>query len=82
MGGWDLWFSGSSFFVLRSLFSVLDDGILMDRDSWKNLSGSLFFFIRCWSEKKILRLKKSNQLLGYDTGTAETNQRSGLVLHI
>ena len=32
------------FFVLRSLFSVLDDGILMDRDSWKNLSGSLFFF--------------------------------------
>ena len=70
------------FFVLRSLFSVLDDGILMDRDSWKNLSGSLFFLLGVGRRKKILRLKKSNQLLGYDTDTAETNQRSGLVLHI
>ena len=69
--GWDLWFSGSSFFVLCFLF-LIDDGFLIDRDSWKNLSGSLFFFIRCWSKKKILRLKKSNQLLlRYDTGTAE-----------
>ena len=72
--GWDGWFSGSSFFVLCFLF-LINDGFLIDRDSWKDLSGSLFFLLGDGRRKKILRLKKSNQLLlRYDTGTAERDE--------